>query len=112
VPGALLTQDQVVDTLSPGAGRQLVPVGLKPEQTPASGIRPGYKVLLVAIAASSASDADLAPPTTTPAVVAAVSEPGSGGIVVIDVEVADSDGPNIAALAASDRLSVVVTSRG
>lgn len=50
-PGSLLTPSQVTKDSLVKAGEQLVPIGLKPEQVPATELVPGQKVQLVHVPA-------------------------------------------------------------
>ncbi|MCX5327801.1 SAF domain-containing protein [Streptomyces sp. NBC_00140] len=111
-PGSLLTPSQVTKDSLVKAGEQLVPIGLKPEQVPATALVPGQKVRLVHVpapgAAASESESDAAPKTLAGRVVkASAAAPGSG-VVVVDVATAAADGPTVAAWVAAGTLRLVL----
>jgi hypothetical protein len=120
VPGTLLTSTQLADKVFPGPGQQLVSISLKATVLPAHPLHPGDSVQLVqtpdprgALSATGQSGTDpaLLNPPTTPATVADVGGPTPAGDRVVDVTVADTVGPHIAAMAAADRIAIVVTTR-
>jgi hypothetical protein len=117
-PGTLLTAAEVTDTAVPAAGEQLVGVAVRPGQLPASGVRPGDQVLLVPVpgdqtptgapvgAASEPSD------QPTPARVAHVGAADTDGVSTVDVVVAAATGPQVAALASTGRVALVLLPAG
>ena len=117
-PGTLLTSEEVTDTAVPAAGEQLVGVAVRPGQLPASGVRPGDEVLLVPVpgdqtatgapvgAASEPSD------QPTPARVAHVGAADTDGVSTVDVVVAAATGPQVAALASTGRVALVLLPAG
>ncbi|MFC8094637.1 hypothetical protein [Streptomyces sp. NPDC057301] len=56
-PGSLLASTQVTKDSLVKPGEQLVPIGLKPEQVPATVLVPGQKVQMVHVPAQGASSA-------------------------------------------------------
>ncbi|WP_328457576.1 SAF domain-containing protein [Streptomyces sp. NBC_00386] len=60
-PGSLLAPSQVTKDSLVKAGEQLVPIGLKPEQIPATVLVPGQRVQLVHVPVQGAIDADKTP---------------------------------------------------
>ncbi|MFF7451620.1 SAF domain-containing protein [Streptomyces sp. NPDC008132] len=116
-PGSLLTPSQVTTDSLVKAGEQLVPIGLKPEQVPATALVPGQKVRLVHVpaqgAAASESESDEATPKTLAGrvVKASAAAPGSG-VVVVDVATAAADGPTVAAWVAAGTLRLVLDAPG
>ncbi|WP_327714030.1 SAF domain-containing protein [Streptomyces sp. NBC_00490] len=111
-PGSLLTPSQVTKDSLVKAGEQLVPIGLKPEQVPATALVPGQKVRLVHVpaqgATASESESDTTPKTLAGRVVkASAAAPGSG-VVVVDVATAAADGPTVAAWVAAGTLRLVL----
>lgn len=111
-PGSLLTPSQVTKDSLVKAGEQLVPIGLKPEQVPATALVPGQKVRLVHVPAQgtavSEPESDTTPKTLAGRVVkASAAAPGSG-VVVVDVATAAVDGPRVAAWVAAGTLRLVL----
>ncbi len=117
-PGTLLTAAQLTDLAIPAPGHQLVGVELRPGQLPARTLRPGDPVILVVVPPSSLvgvpdPQTSTGPQTTSiDATVAGAAPPATNGNVRIDVAVAQSDGPTVAAMAAAGRIVIVVTTRG
>ncbi|EXG80716.1 SAF domain-containing protein [Cryptosporangium arvum] len=111
VPGTLLTADQLTDTELVGPGQQQVGVGLKPEQMPASQLRPGDKVRLVALAApnSSSTEESSSPEVFTATVVGASPRRENQERTVVYVAVSESDAARVVELAGAERLGVVLT---
>ena len=113
-PGSLLTLSQVTKDSLVKAGEQLVPIGLKPEQVPATSLVPGQKVELVHVPAQGATDTDTdktstAPETITGRVVKASKAAPGTGIVVVDVATSATDGPTVAAWVSASALRLVLT---
>lgn len=116
-PGTLLAPADLTSAQPPGPGQVLVPVPVKPESLPASGLAPGDHVLIVATPgdqgqqASSSGATSLTTPV--PAVVEAVdlvTDPD--GFDVVDLLVASSAGQAVAAQASTGQFALIVTSRG
>lgn len=111
-PGSLLAPAQVTkDSLVKG-GEQLVPIGLKPEQVPATALVPGQKVQLVHVPAQGQADTDKTsntPPETIDGRVAKASGAAPGtGIVVVDVATTADEGPRAAAWVSAGTLRLVL----
>ena len=118
VPGTLLTNAQLADKVFPAPGQQLVGISLKATALPAKALRPGDSVQLVqtpdprgavSVTGQSGADPALLNPPTTPATVVDVGSPTPAGDRVVDVTVAATVGPHIAALVAAGRIAIVVT---
>lgn len=104
--GTLLTMDQLTDQRVPGPGQQLVAIGLSRDRLPGGTLAAGDPVLLVATS-SQVGPGD--PPSTFPARVHDLQESeGRGNDMVVSLLVAERDGAVVAALAADDRLTVVL----
>jgi hypothetical protein len=116
--GALLSPAQVTRQSLVGPGQQVVGVALKPTQMPATPLSPGQKVLVVTTPDANAVDGtgktmQAGPPQTLAATVVAVGRPQMGtGQVTVDVAVASSDGPALAARVATGNVAVVLAARG
>ncbi|MEU8951611.1 SAF domain-containing protein [Streptomyces sp. NPDC048489] len=113
-PGSLLSSSQVTNETLVKPGEQVVPIGLKPEQVPATALVPGQKVLLVHVPAPGASesdeDSDAGPRTVAGRVVKASDAAPGTGIVVVDVATSATDGPTAAAWVAAGTLRLVLAS--
>lgn len=111
-PGSLLAPSQVTKDALVKAGEQLVPIGLKPEQVPATALVPGQKVQLVHVPPQGQADTDEAsdtPPETIDGRVVKASSAAPGtGIVVVDVATAAEDGPTAAAWVSAGTLRLVL----
>lgn len=118
VPGSLVTRGHLAEEAIPGPGRQVVSVSLRAEQAPAHPLQAGAAVLLVrtpeggSVPSGTAANQPALAPTSVPGTVRAVRELDYGAGVVVDVVVAESDGPMLAAAASSGRVAVVVTAGG
>jgi hypothetical protein len=112
-PGSLLAPAQVTKDSLVRAGEQLVPIGLKPEQVPATALVPGQKVRLVHVPAPGVAESgkepgkDVAQSITGRVVKASKAAPGTG-VVVVDVATTADDGPTIAAWVSADALRLVL----
>ncbi|WP_432190006.1 SAF domain-containing protein [Streptomyces sp. Tue6028] len=111
-PGSLLAPSQVTRDSLVKAGEQLVPIGLKPEQIPATALVPGQKVQLVHVPAQGETETDKpsgSSPTTLPGRVVKASSAAPGtGVVVVDVATSASDGPTAAAWVSAGTLRLVL----
>ncbi|MEU1446929.1 SAF domain-containing protein [Streptomyces mirabilis] len=111
-PGSLLAPSQVTRDSLVKAGEQLVPIGLKPEQVPATALVPGQKVELVHVPAQGATDtgktSDTPPQTIAGRVVKASSAAPGTGVVVVDVATSAVDGPTAAAWVSAGTLRLVL----
>ncbi|MET7725488.1 SAF domain-containing protein [Streptomyces mirabilis] len=111
-PGSLLAPSQVTKDSLVKAGEQLVPIGLKPEQVPATALVPGQKVELVHVPAQGATDtgktSDTPPQTIAGRVVKASSAAPGTGVVVVDVATTAADGPTAAAWVSAGTLRLVL----
>jgi len=112
-PGSLLAPSQVTQDSLVRPGEQVVPIGLKPEQVPASALVPGQKVRLVHVPAQDAADTGrtpaVAPQTLAGRVVKASGAAPGTGVVVVDVATSADDGPTVAAWVSAGTLRLVLT---
>jgi hypothetical protein len=112
-PGSLLSPSQVTKDTLVKAGEQLVPIGLKPEQVPATALVPGQKVQLVHVPAQGAvdtgkeADGDMPKSIAGRVVKASTAAPGTG-VVVVDVATSADDGPTAAAWVSAGALRLVL----
>lgn len=109
--GTLLTPAHVTEEPVPGRGQHVVGITLRGERLPARRPAPGDAILLVATPDRTGDDLDT---PTWPATVAAISGQGGGLLdgnartVTLDVAVPSSEGPQVARLAAANRLVIVL----
>jgi hypothetical protein len=112
-PGSLLSPSQVTKDSLVKAGEQLVPIGLKPEQVPATALVPGQKVQLVHVPAQGTVDTgkeaggDVPKSIAGRVVKASTAAPGTG-VVVVDVATSADDGPTAAAWVSVGALRLVL----
>ncbi|MET9300691.1 SAF domain-containing protein [Micromonospora aurantiaca] len=111
VPGTLLTQTQLTDTAVPGQGQQLVGLSLPQERMPAERIKPGADVLLVVTADDGpvSNQQQTAAPISIKATVVDVRAGAKEGTTLLNVAVAERDGPLVASRAAAGRIVVALT---
>lgn len=111
-PGSLLAPSQVTKDSLVKSGEQLVPIGLKPEQVPATALVPGQKVQLVHVPAQGQADAGkasgTAPETIDGRVVKASSAAPGTGVVVVDVATSAAEGPTAAAWVSAGSVRLVL----
>ncbi|MFE2521117.1 SAF domain-containing protein [Streptomyces mirabilis] len=109
-PGSLLTASQVTKDSLVKAGEQLVPIGLKPEQVPATELVPGQKVQLVHVPAQgeTAKDSSTPPESIMGRVVKASKAAPGTGTVVVDIATSANDGPTVASWVSSSTLRLVL----
>ena len=122
--GALPAPGSIGDPVPPAAGQSVVVLALSPSRLPASGLRPGERLVLVSTSTSGpadgvGSDAAVAGQTgtaptvaTADAVVVRVGAADPGGTTPVDVAVHLGDGPLWAGLAADGRVTVLVEPDG
>lgn len=107
--GTLLSPSQITADVMPGTGQSVVGIALSPGKLPAEPLRPGDQVRLVQ---TPPEQGDV--PTsqvTVDAVVQSVTPAADGQTVVVDVVVPSSRAPEVAARAATGRVSLVLDSR-
>lgn len=112
MPGSLLAPSQVTKDSLVKPGEQLVPIGLKPEQVPATALVPGQKVELVHVPAQGETDTGTQTHTALDTIAGRVvkaSKPAPGtGVVVVDVATSATDGPTAAAWVSAGTLRLVL----
>ncbi|MFG1832742.1 SAF domain-containing protein [Micromonospora chersina] len=109
-PGTLLTPAQLTDAPLLGPGQQQLALGLEPSQVPARKLHPGDKVLLVSTPDTSAggTEATRTGGTRFEATVIDTATPENDDVVVY-LALAVRDVPAVVALAADDRIALVLT---
>ena len=110
-PGSLLTRAAVTDQAPPLSGQVLVAIALPATRLPAGSLQAGDRVLVVDTPAAGA-DAPTIAPTTIAATVVRLGPPDLNGVTVLDVTVANADGPALAARTGTGRIALVLQPRG
>jgi SAF domain len=115
-PGMLLTASELATQRPPAFGQVLVPLPVRPSALPASGLRPGDQVLILATpgAQGQAGSANTAPALRVPVngVVEDISTAANAdGFAVVDVLVPSSRGADLAAQASTGLFAIIVTKR-
>lgn len=115
-PGSLLSHTQVTARSLVRAGEQVVPVGLKPEEVPASALSPGQRVRLVHVPAQGEDAPTKGSQQRQDVVAARVAKAGKAapgtGVVVVDVAAKADDAPRLAAWVASGTVRLVLDAPG
>ncbi|MFD4482786.1 SAF domain-containing protein [Streptomyces sp. NPDC058471] len=115
-PGSLLNRSQVTSRSLVNAGEQLVPIGLKPEQVPATALVPGQKLSLKHVPAQGEEAADAKESQTPESVAARVVKAGKAapgtGVVVVDVATQAADASRLAAWVSADSVRLVIDAPG
>jgi SAF domain-containing protein len=117
--GSLLTGSQVSATNRLAEGKQMVGIEAKRGQLPSKALAAGDAVSIVATP-SEGEEAGIgtgksgagSPDAAISGTVAAVSPPDASDTVVVNVAVSPSDGPDLAARAASGNVAIVLEPRG
>lgn len=117
VKGELLTRAQLGGDTGFGPGQVLAALPLKPGQFPAVGVKAGQRVLIVATPGSGApAPAGPSAGQGSGGIAATVAEVGEQSpvtlVTVVDVRVAAADGPQLARLASTGNLAVLVLPPG
>lgn len=115
VPGSLITLDQVTDNPVPKPGHQIVGLKLKEGLVPQGRIDIGDPVILVVVPDKllptvDTPAVDLTPPRTFAGTVVDVNPGNTEGDTLVNVEVTTADAPAAAALAAEDRIALLLAS--
>jgi SAF domain len=114
-PGTLLASSELTTALPPAKGQVVVPVPLKPQSMPASGLQPGDHVLVTGTPgyqgqAQSGGPIVIAQPV--PGIVEAVDAvPDQDGFDVVDLLVASGSGASLAKQDSTGQIELIVTSR-
>ncbi|MGC4807935.1 SAF domain-containing protein [Micromonospora sp. DT233] len=106
-PGTLLTPAQLTDDPLLGPGQQQLSLDLDPGQVPAKRLHPGDRVLLVSTPSRNANGQSSGS-TRFEATVIDTSTPSTSSVVLY-VALTARDVPAVVALAAQDRIAVVLT---
>ena len=114
--GSLLTTDSTTDKQMPGTGHSLVGVGVMPAMMPGTKLMAGDRVRIVATPSQAGVPAaTLGAPTSVAAVVVSTftgtDTTGQGAQTIITVDVPSGDAAQLAAMAASGKVAVVLDSR-
>ena len=114
--GSLLTTDSTTDKQMPGTGHSLVGVGVMPAMMPGTKLMAGDRVRIVATPSQvGVPAATPGAPTSVAAVVVSTftgtDTTGQGAQTIITVDVPSGDAAQLAAMAASGKVAVVLDSR-
>ena len=114
--GSLLTTDSTTDKQIPGTGHSLVGVGVMPAMMPGTKLMAGDRVRIVATPSQAGVPAATpGAPTSVAAVVVSTftgtDTTGQGAQTIITVDVPSGDAAQLAAMAASGKVAVVLDSR-
>lgn len=108
-PGSLLTTGQFTDQALLGPGQQQVAINLRVGAVPAKKLRPGDKLLLIALPDANKTGGAETPATRFESTVIDSSVPDTSNVVLY-LALAVRDVPAVVALGASNRIAVVLTS--
>lgn len=106
LPGSLLTLGLVAEGAGLEPGRVLVPLALPADRVPASGLRPGDRLLAVGTA-----EAD-GPALTVPVEVVRIGEMDVNGVTVVDVTASTTDGPRLSVATSRGEIAIVIQPSG
>jgi len=107
VPGTFLSLDAVGARVSPGNGTSEIGVALMAGEYPDDGLRPGDEVSLIAVPDKTDTGTE---PMSYPGTLVTISAAQSN-MITVTVLVNSADAPTVAALAASNKLALVLTTR-
>jgi hypothetical protein len=113
LPGTTLTQADVTSDSLVQPGQQLVGIGVKPGQLPATPLVPGEQVVIVSTPGQNAATdpgASSGVPSTLPAQVVRVGTPDSSGDLTVDVSVDANSGATLASRASTGNIAIIVQS--
>ncbi|WP_245687415.1 SAF domain-containing protein [Streptacidiphilus griseoplanus] len=109
--GSLLTKDDVTNQLIVKPGQQIVGVAAKHTQLPATALKPGRQVLVVATPDTGGQQNGAGAttrPQTLSATVVTVGGVDTDGTVVVDMAVDASSGPRLAEIVAGGKFMVIL----
>ena len=109
--GGLVTQEDITSALVPAKGMSVVGVSLPPALMPATQLKSGDKVRIVATPGAQGDVAAGAIPESIEAMVVAVRGMGDTGQIVVDVSVPHEQAAELAARAATGKVALVLDSR-
>ncbi|MEU4565882.1 SAF domain-containing protein [Micromonospora sp. NPDC023956] len=107
-PGTLVTEAQLTDKPLLGPDQQQLALGLKPSEVPARTLRPGDRVLLVSTPVKTSDGRTTNSATRFTATVIDSDTPETSTVVVY-LAVSVRDVPAVVALAAEQRIALVLT---
>ena len=113
--GSLLTPESTTAKQIPAAGHSLVGVGVMPAMMPCTKLMAGDRVRIVATPSQAGVATTMAAPTSISAVVVSTftgtDTTGQGAQTIITVDVPAEDAAQLASLAGSGKVAVVLDSR-
>ena len=108
VPGTFLVAGSVGSRLSPGTGQSEIGIALMAGDYPDDGLLPGDEVQLIAVPDKTEPGAV---PVSYNGTLATITTPADNTMITVSVLVNSEDAPQLAMLAASDRIALVLTAR-
>lgn len=108
--GTTLSPDSVASTLGVQSGHALVGIALSPSKVPASTLESGDSVTLVQVAAAGSASIEN-PQMWYGTVVAVHTSPSDSSVQIIDVQVAEDSAAQVASLASSDQIALILNSQ-
>lgn len=113
--GSLLTRDAATDKNVPGEGHSLVGVGVMPAMMPGAKLVAGDRIRIVATPGQQGDATAISTATSVTAVVVSTETgtdtTGQGAQTIITVDVPTGDAAQLAAMAATGKVAVVLDSR-
>lgn len=107
LPGALLSPQALATQLVPDTGDSVVGISLTDSQRPARPLSAGDEVRLVATPMTG-GEAPTGAPTTYEATVINTQTSSTTGALILNVEVPSDQAPQLAALAATGRIALII----
>jgi hypothetical protein len=109
--GGVVTAAQITDQAVPAAGDSVVGISLAPSMLPANALRIGDRVRVVTTPGQQANVTASVPDTIAAVVVGLSSNTSQTGDTVVNVQVPFAQAPDVASLAATGRVALVLDSR-
>ena len=108
--GGVVTQDQITEQALPAKGSSVVGIALTPGMLPANQMRVGDQVRVV-VTPGQQGEMPTTDPDSIQAVVVGVAKDETTGNAIVNVQVPTTDGPMLAARAATGKVAIVLDSR-
>ena len=113
--GSLLTGESTTDQVMPGQDHSLVGVGVTPAMMPGAKLMAGDRIRIVATPGQQGlTDAQVKPVSVAAVVVSTATgadTTGQGAQTIITVDVPSADAPQLASMASTGKVAVVLDSR-
>lgn len=113
--GSLLTGESITDQIIPAQGHSLVGVGVTPAMMPGAKLVAGDRIRIVATPGQQGLTDAAAKPVSVAAVVVSTATgadtTGQGAQTIITVDVPSADAPQLASMASTGKVAIVLDSR-